>query len=341
METATPPAPAPRSRGWLIALSIIGGLVLACAILPLGLFALLLGAGGAQATAPGLALPANRWEEQLVQGAGRDRVVIIDVAGVIGAPTDAFSLQLSHAQLLSQIRQATNDPLVKAVLLRVDSPGGGVVASSEIHAELLKLREAGKPLVVSMGSTAASGGYYVSAPADRIYANPDTLTGSLGVILSLTNYEEGFEKLGLRSYVYKSGALKDIGSPTRPPTEEEARVLQSIVDEAYAGFVRVIVEGRGLPEQQVRAIADGRIYTGNQALALGLVDELGNLDAAIAGATELAQLDTALVVRYTESTSLRSLLLSRLATPQAPADPLGLRAIMDPQPPRLEYRWLP
>lgn len=343
-STPTPQPAAPRpgaGRGWLIALSIIGGLVLACAILPLGMFGLLLAAGGGQAAAPGVALPAPRWEERAVEGAGRERVVIIDVAGVIGAPADAFGLALSHEDLLSQIRQAREDAQVKAVVLRVDSPGGGVVASSEIHAELAALRAAGKALVVSMGSTAASGGYYVSTPAQRIYANADTLTGSLGVILSLTNYEEGFAKLGLKSYVYKSGPLKDIGSPTRAPTEEEERVLQAIVDEAYAGFVRVIVEGRGLAEAEVRTIADGRIYTGAQALELGLVDELGNLDAAIAGARELAGLEAATVVRYTRSSSLRALLTSRLAAQQAPADPLGLRALTEPEAPRLEYRWLP
>jgi protease-4 len=260
---------------------------------------------------------------------------------VIGSPADAFSLQLSQEGLLTQIRQATIDQRVKAVVLRVDSPGGGVVASSEIHAELLKLKAAGKPLVVSMGSVAASGGYYISAPADRIYANADTLTGSLGVILSTLNYAEAFEKLGLQSYVYKSGALKDIGSPTRPPTAEEEAVFQAIVQGAYDGFVRVIVEGRGLPEADVRTIADGRVYTGAQAQTLGLVDDLGNLDAAIAGARQLASLEAATVVRYTESTSLRSLLLSRLAAPQQPADPLGLRAITEPQPPQLEYRWTP
>lgn len=331
--------PQAGGRPWLIALSIVVGVVLACAILPLGALALLLaGGGGAASAGP---LPPQRWEEQIVEGSGPDRVVIIEVAGVIGAPADAFSLQVSHASLLSQIRQATSDPRVKAVILRVDSPGGGVVASSEIHAELLKLKAAGKPLLVSMGSVAASGGYYISAPADRIYANADTLTGSLGVILSTLNYAEAFERLGLASYVYKSGDLKDIGSPTRPPTPEEEAVFQAIVDGAYDGFVRVIVEGRKLPEADVREIADGRVYTGAQALALGLVDELGNLDAAIAGARQLAELDAATVVRYTSSTSLRSLLLSRLAAPQQPADPLGLRAVTEPRPPQLEYRWLP
>jgi protease-4 len=339
--TPPPPPAGGGNRGWLIALSIVGGLVLACAILPLGMFALLLAAGGRDTTASGVALPPVRWEERTVEGAGRDRVVIVDVTGAIGVAADPFSLTLSQEDILSQIRQARDDSQVKAVVLRVDSPGGGVVASNEIHAELVRLRDAGKTLVVSMGATAASGGYYISTPAERIYANPDTLTGSLGVILALTNYEETFEKLGLRSYVYKSGELKDIGSPTRPPTEEESRVLQAVVDEAFDGFVRVIVEGRGLPEERVREIADGRIYTGAQAKELGLVDELGNLDAAIAGARELAGLETALVVRYTESSSLRALLTSRLAASQQPADPLGLRAITEPEPPRLEYRWIP
>lgn len=334
-------APRRGGNGWLIALSIIVGIVLSCAILPLGGFALLLATASGTASADLGPLPAGRWEEQIVEGSGANRVAIIEVTGVIGAPADAFSIQLSQEQLLSQIEQATEDPLVKAVVLRVDSPGGGVVASRELHDALVELREAGKSLVVSMGATAASGGYYISTPAERIYASPDTLTGSLGVILSTLNYEEAFERLGLRSYVYKSGDLKDIGSPTREPTPEEIAVLQSIVDEAYEGFVQVIVEGRGLERERVLELADGRVYTGTQAQELGLVDELGNLDDAIAGAKELAGLEDALVVRYTESTSLRSLLLSRLSEPQAPADPLGLRAITDPQPPRLEYRWLP
>jgi protease-4 len=327
-------------RGWLIALSIIVGLVLSCAILPLGGVALLLAAAGGAETISG-PLDASRWQEQTVSGSGVSRVVIIDVSGVIGAGSDPFSGGVAQDDLLGQIKQAAGDPLVKAVVLRVDSPGGGVVASSEIHAELKKLRAAGKTLVVSMGATAASGGYYISTASERIYANKDTFTGSLGVILSLTNYGDAFDKLGLKSYVYKSGALKDIGSPTRPPTPEEDAVLQAVVDEAYQGFVDVIVEGRGLPRERVQEIADGRIYTGAQAKELGLIDELGNLDEAIAGAKELAGLTDALVVRYTRSSSLRSLLLSRLAGPQVQPDPLGLRAITAPPTPELEYRWRP
>ncbi len=327
-------------NGWLIALSIIVGVVLACAILPLGGLALLLRSGQSGASI-GPSGP-TRWEEQIIEGSGLNKIVLIEVSGVIGAAADPFGDQFSQESLRTQIRQAANDQRVQAVVLRVDSPGGGVVASNELHAELLKLRESGKTLVVSMGATAASGGYYISTPAERIYANPDTLTGSLGVILSTLNYAGTFEKLGLRSIVYKSGALKDIGSPTREATPEEVAVLQAIVDEAYAGFVRVIVEGRGLPEERVRQLADGRVYTGAQAVELGLVDELGNLDEAIAGAKELAAIDTALVVRYTSSSSLLALLRSRLATPaQPPADPLGLQGLIDPPAPQLEYRWRP
>lgn len=343
-ETTTPQPPrsdaasSKRSR-WVIPIAIVVGIVLACAILPLGGLALLfMAAGEGSATGP---LPAGSWQEQTVSGSGTDRVVIIEVSGAIGISTDPFGAQLSQEQLLAQIRQATDDPLVRAVVLRVDSPGGGVVASNELHTALKKLRDAEKHLVVSMGSVAASGGYYIATAGERIYANADTLTGSLGVILSLTNIEGTYEKVGLRAVVYKSGALKDIGSATRASTPEEDAVLQEIVDTAYEGFVKVIVEGRQLPRDEVIRLADGRIYTGQQALALKLIDELGGLDEAIEGAKELSGLERALVVRYTSRNSLRSLLMARLAQPQAPADPLGLRAITEPQTPRLEYRWLP
>ncbi len=329
-----------RNRNWLIALAIIVGIVLSCAILPLGGMALLLAFGGGSSSGT---LPAPDWQEQIISGSGTDRIVVITVSGAIGvdAGSGLFSDELSHEQLLSQIRQAAGDPQVKAVVLRVESPGGGVVASNEIYQELQKLRDAEKRLVVSMGSVAASGGYYIATPGERIYANPDTLTGSLGVIISLLNVEETFDNLGLRQIVFKSGELKDIGSPTRETTPEEAAIFQAIIDEAYQGFVDVIEKGRGLPRDVVLQLADGRIYTGRQALALDLVDELGNLDAAIAGAQELAGLERALVVRYRGSPSLRDLLLLGVAQSQAASDPLGLRTLIAPQTPRLEYRMVP
>jgi protease-4 len=324
----------------------VAGIILACAILPLGAFALLLVAGTTADTATG-PLPERSWREQVVSGSTfaseGNRVLILEVTGAIGAPdTGVFGGALSHSELLSQIEQATNDEQIAAVVVRVESPGGGVVASNEIHRALVELRESGKRVVISMGSTAASGGYYIATAGERIYANPDTLTGSLGVIISLINYGEAFENLGLRQLIFKSGEFKDIGVPTRELTPEERDILQSIVDQAYEGFVDVIVEGRNLPRERVLEIADGRIYTGEQALELDLVDELGGQDQAIAAARELAALDEdALVVRYNQNVSLSDLLLSSLEQSQQPPDPLGLRNLTEPQAPRLEYRMVP
>jgi protease-4 len=327
-------------------LSIVGGIILACAILPLGAFALLLVAGTTADTATG-PLPERSWREQVVSGnmfaSEGNRVLVLNVNGVIGAP-DAGVLggTLSHSELLSQIDQATDDQQIAAVVVRVNSPGGGVVASSELHKALVELRESGKRVVISMGSTAASGGYYIATAGDQIYANADTLTGSLGVIISLLNYGEAFENLGLRQLIFKSGEFKDIGAPTRELSPEERDILQSIVDQAYEGFVDVIVEGRNLPRERVLEVADGRIYTGEQALELGLVDELGGEDQAIAAAKELAALDEdALVVRYNQNLSFQDLLLSKLEQSQRPPDPLGLRTLTEPQEPRLEYRMVP
>ncbi|MCS6841985.1 MAG: signal peptide peptidase SppA [Roseiflexus sp.] len=339
-SSTSPAKPAPRKdRTWIIVISIILGIVLACAILPLGGVALLLAFGGGDAAA----VPGSKWREEVISGRGTDRIVIITVSGTIGAGADdgLFSAGLSHEQLLSQIRTAAEDSRVKAVVLRVDSPGGSVVASNELYVELKKLREKGKRLVISMGPIAASGGYYISMAGERIYANPDTLTGSLGVIVSLLNYDEAFERLGLREYVYKSGDFKDIGSPLRPPRPEEEAIWKALVDEAYQGFVDVIVEGRGMERSEVIRLADGRIYTGRQAKALGLIDELGNLEDAIEGAKELAGLTDALIVRYRSSNTLRELLQANLERNLQPADPLGLRSIVPPHAPRLEYRFVP
>lgn len=327
-----------KDRGLLIALSVIIGIVLACGFLPLGGFALLLVTMDRETSAE--LLPAKNWREQVISGSGTDRILVVHITGVIGTGTESgfLSDSLSHSELLSQLRQASKDPFIKAVVIRVDSPGGGVVASSEIHAALMKLREAEKKIVVSMGTMAASGGYYVSAPADKIYANPDTLTGSLGVIITSVNYEETFEKVGLRQVVYKSGEFKDILSPARDATASEKKILQSFVDEAYQGFVDVIVEGRDLPRKKVLDIADGRIYSGRQALKLGLIDELGGMEDAIDAAIDLAGLSDGLVVRYRHGGSFSDLLLNQVEKSQQPADPLGLKDALQPQPPKLEYR---
>lgn len=205
-----------------------------------------------------------------------DKVGVVEVVGVI----------TSSSQTIQQLQKFGNDDSVKAVVLRVDSPGGGVGASQEIHDEVKKLASV-KPVVVSMGSAAASGGYYISAPADLIVANPGTITGSIGVIMEFTNVQELLDKIGLRSQVVKSGDHKDIGSPFRPMTDKDREILQSLIDDVHSQFIEAVAEGRDLEPGYVRNLADGRIFTGRQASELGLVDEMGGLQVAIRKAAGL------------------------------------------------------
>ena len=207
----------------------------------------------------------------------------VGVVEVLGAITSA-------QRTIDQLQKFGEDEAIKAIVLRVDSPGGGVGPSQEIHAEIQRLSKV-KPIVASMGSAAASGGYYVAAPADLIFANPGTITGSIGVIMEFTNIQELLEKIGLRAQVVKSGEHKDIGSPVRPMSDEDRAILQAVIDDVHSQFVMAVAEGRELPPERVRELADGRIFSGRQARELGLVDELGGLQAAIAKAGELGGID--------------------------------------------------
>jgi len=169
---------------------------------------------------------------------------------------------------------------IKAVILRIDSPGGAVGPSQEIYAEVVKLQK-NKPVVVSMGSVTASGGYYIAAPAKRLFANPGTITGSIGVIMSFPNYEGLMEKVGVSSIVVKSGKFKDIGSGSRPFTDDERNLMQALIDDVHSQFVEAVSLGREIPADRVREIADGRIFSGRQALDVGLIDELGGFQDAV------------------------------------------------------------
>ena len=333
-----------KGRGTLIAVSIVVGLVLACGILPLG--GLWIVTNAASSSTANFATPATQWQEEIVEGTGPDRVAIIEVDGTIASGNGGGNIfgagQLTAEDWISQIEQATDDPQVKAVVLRVNSPGGAVVASNEIHRALKDLRAANKRLVISMGDVAASGGYYIAAAGERIYANADTLTGSLGVIASVPNIEGLYDKVGISETVYKSGEFKDIGSATRQPTAEENAIWDALIDQAYNGFVDVIAEGRGLPRETVLQIADGRIYTGKQALDLKLIDALGNEEDAVVGAKELAGLPNALVVRYTHVPSFRDVFLGATADIRAGAsDPLGVKELLPEPGARLEYMMTP
>lgn len=223
--------------------------------------------------------------------AEKPTIAIIYVDGVIMGGRGQSSLLSEYGgtdNLIKQLHEARDDKAVRAIVLRINSPGGSAPASQEVGEELQKIRQAGKIVVTSMGDMAASGGYWLAACTDKIYANPATLTGSIGVYMPYANWEELYKKIGIQQGKIKSGPHKDIMSPDRPMTDEERAIIQAMVDDMYNQFVDVVAKGRGMEPDKVRQLADGRIYTGSQAKAAGLVDELGNMYDAIEGAAALA-----------------------------------------------------
>ena len=233
------------------------------------------------------------------------KVAVLDITGII-TQSDA-TIKLLHTY--------RDDPSIKAIVIRIDTPGGSVAPVQEIYSELQKIE---KPIVASMGGTAASGGYYVACAADTIMANPGTLTGSIGVIMQFTRMKGLYDKIGLEHQVIKSGEFKDTGSPFRSLTEEEQTVLQATVDNVYNQFVDTIFEARQshLNRSEIADLADGRIFSGQQALDLKLLDRLGNLPEAIELAGELANIDgKPKVVRKEKKTSLLEQLLGVQQTP--------------------------
>ncbi|MCP4567692.1 MAG: signal peptide peptidase SppA [FCB group bacterium] len=189
-----------------------------------------------------------------------------------------------------QMNKWDNNSAVKAIVIDINSPGGGVAASQEMYDAILKVREGGKLVVASMSSVAASGGYYVACAADKIVANPGTLTGSIGVILSFPTAKKLFDKIGVRWETVKSGDLKAVGSYSRPMSAEEERMLKAVVDDSYEQFVEAVSEGRDRPKEEIYPLADGSIFTGRQAYNLGLVDTLGSFQDAVSLAGEMVGL---------------------------------------------------
>lgn len=253
----------------------------------------------------------------------RSQVGVIEVQGVI----------VDSKKIIEQLDGFHENGSIKAIVLRIDSPGGGVGPSQEIHDKVKRI-DADKPVVASMGSVAASGGYYIAAPARQIFANPGTITGSIGVIMEFTNFQELLDKIGLHSEVVKSGKHKDIGSPVRPMTEEDRALLQGVIDDVHNQFVVSVAAGRQLDPQKVKELADGRIFTGRQARELGLVDELGSLDAAILRAGELGGIDGKPTVVYPPSDKPRLIdFLIQEASSQI------RQALLTPQGGGLQYVW--
>ena len=249
------------------------------------------------------AMPDESFVEEIMEeGDGLDKIAVLSLEGTILAD-DTSSLISSggydHESFLSQLDYAAEDEAVAGIVIYVNTPGGGVVESRQIYDKIKQIQqEAKKPIYISMGGMAASGGYYISAPADKIFALEETWTGSLGVIMSSVNYSQLLENIGVESVTIKSGEYKDIMSSSREMTEEEQNIMKSLNDNAFNRFVQVIAEGRGMTEERVRQIADGRIYDGLQAKEIGLIDDFGYLtDVTTAMKTDLGIKD-AQVVRY-------------------------------------------
>lgn len=230
-----------------------------------------------------------------------NQIARVEVDGVIqdtGVPGLFDEAGYNHTKTLQTLEQIKDDDNIKGLMLVVNSPGGGVYESAEIHDAIKAIKKSGKKVYVTMKNMAASGGYYISAPADKIYASSETITGSLGVIMQSMNYKELADKYGVKFNTIKSGPHKDIMSPTKEMDEEERKILQSFVDESYNAFVKVISEGRHIDTAQVKKIADGRIYSGLQAKKLNLIDEIGMEKDALKAMKEDLKAKNAEVIEF-------------------------------------------
>lgn len=288
-------------------------------------------------------------EETTVEGRGRDRILLLDVEEIItDVPTRrAFGLveeESTLARVQAELDRAREDRRVKAVVLRINSPGGGATASDQIHAEIVRFKRERKiPVVAALGDLAASGGYYVACAADRIVAHPTTVTGSIGVLLTNVNLEGLLGKIGVRDETYKAGRHKDLLSPLRGATEEERRIIQGVLDTMHARFVAVVRESRpGLDQGRLPELTDGRIFDAPTAVAAGLVDEIGDLRHAIDVAKKAARLEEARVITYERGGGGSETIYAAGGAPPAQVNllPIDLGALAERRP-RFMYLWAP
>jgi protease-4 len=286
-------------------------------------------------------------EVVLVPSAAREKVVMIDIDGTISSTLETSFLSREKsvvAKVYERLERAASDPEVKAVLLRLDTPGGEVTASDIVYHEVLKFKErTGKPVVGLMMSVAASGGYYIASACDYLVANPTTLTGSIGVISIFPNIESLMGKVGVKVNVIKSGPEKDAGSPFRDMTAEEKKIFQDIIDEYYGGFLAVVEKGRKgkVAAEELRTIADGRVYTAPQALKLGLIDAVGYFDDAFAKVRALASLKDAKVVAYTYFPKTKTNVYATQLGSLSPLEARAFEALVGTLKTGFYYLWLP
>jgi len=273
-----------------------------------------------------------------------NRVALVDVNGFIGSEGGLLPpfVGTPLADVREKLERAAEDDRVKAIVLRIDSPGGEVTASDMVYREIVRFKEeTGKPVVASLQGTAASGGYYVALSADRIVAAPTSVTGSVGVIIRLLNVAEFFQKIGLESQVVKSGEKKDMASATRDLTDEEMEILQGVTDQMFARFIGTVRRNRpGMTEEQLELISDGRILTADEALELNMVDEVGYLDEAIDLSFRMADIKNADIILYRPFPDYNTNIYAQAAQQPGVLEQ-GMKALLRRGGPAFLYLWSP
>ncbi|GEK34732.1 signal peptide peptidase SppA [Kurthia sibirica] len=265
-------------------------------------------------------LESNMTRKTIEEGSNTSQIALLKVDGTIQDTGDTTSILGSntgynHQQFLKQLDDIKADTNVKGVVLSVNSPGGGVVESKQVYEKIKAIQDARKiPIYVSMGSMAASGGYYISAPADKIFVDEETLTGSIGVIMQAVNYSELADKYGVSFETIKTGPYKDIMSGSRKMTEGDRKILQSMVDDSYKRFLNVVADGRDLPMAAVKKVADGRVMNGSQAVKAGLADDFGYTADAIAALKQDKDMKGSKVFEYNTQDSISSLFSTKVSS---------------------------
>ncbi len=288
-------------------------------------------------------------EEKTVEGKGSSKILLVDLSGMLSEDGPTFSIGAPPprvpllARVREELRKAEDDERVKALIVRINSPGGTITASDILYHELLAFKARKKvPVIAAIMDVGASGGYYAALAADTIVVNPTTVTGSIGVVMVTVNAQGLLEKIGVAPLAIKSGPMKDAGSPFRSLTEPERAVFQGIIDDMYGRFVRLIAQSRKMPEDRVRAFADGRVYTADQALKLGLVDRVAYLEDVVALARERAGLDEAKVIMYHRPKEYRANIYSLTPPPSTAESTLAqFAAALGGGGPRFLYLWWP
>jgi len=303
------------------------GCIIAAIIIAVLLVALILGFLGCVGSSLGLwseeeVFPKKEWSEKIVAGRGEDKFVLIRIEGEISENKNSNRLTSNSMvdDIVSELEQAKNDEKVKAIILKINSPGGTVTGSDILFEKIKSVRKGGKPVIALFSDTAASGAYYLASAADKIVSNPASITGSIGVIIQFPDFSGILSNYKIKFNTIKSGRLKDIGDTSKRMTAEERKILQTLVDNSYELFLERVSQGRGIAVDRLRQIADGRPLDGRQAYKLKLVDELGNLPKAIEISKELAQVSEATLVEYQSSLSWQQLLSTLKTKIFAPTD---------------------